>query len=279
MIIGITGLLEDSEGNTRVAGAGKDAVADILMFERSGVKVALADPLKRIVRDVYEFSFEQLWGPSELRNAPDFRYPNGAAAYRDAYEVEMRLVREGIAHLDETNKRAQLALSYARLGWLTPRFALQQLGTEWGRRCYANTWIDLCLRTANTLLTSTCVYTYTPDKGLERADWSTLKPTVVAIPDVRFFNEHKAIKAQGGKVIRVKRKYVGVFDDAVGTDHQSEKEVTSIGDNDFDYVIENYSTLDVLKLNTLRMFDALTGRIMKFDEEQADVPPFMRKPR
>ena len=31
--------------------------------------------MKRIARDVFGFSDEQLYGPSEMRNAPDERYP------------------------------------------------------------------------------------------------------------------------------------------------------------------------------------------------------------
>jgi hypothetical protein len=35
-----------------------------------------------------------------------------------------------------------------RYGGLTPRHALQTLGTQWGRACYENVWVDLGIRRA-----------------------------------------------------------------------------------------------------------------------------------
>ena len=48
MILGISGL----------AGSGKDTVADILVKHQQCVKVSFADPLKRICRDVFDFTDE-----------------------------------------------------------------------------------------------------------------------------------------------------------------------------------------------------------------------------
>jgi len=48
MIIGVAGN----------AGSGKDTVADHLVKHHGFVKVALADPLKRICREVFDFSEE-----------------------------------------------------------------------------------------------------------------------------------------------------------------------------------------------------------------------------
>jgi len=55
------------------AGSGKDTVADML-HELRYDKIAFADPLKRFCMDVFEFTEEQLWGPSEKRSEPDERY-------------------------------------------------------------------------------------------------------------------------------------------------------------------------------------------------------------
>lgn len=66
MILGISGK----------AGSGKDTVADYLVKNKYFTKVALADPIKRICGDVFNFSNEQLYGPSEMRSKPDERYPN-----------------------------------------------------------------------------------------------------------------------------------------------------------------------------------------------------------
>jgi hypothetical protein len=53
------------------AGSGKDTFCNALVNDHGFVKVAYADALKRVVRDVYGFSSESLWGPSELRAAVD----------------------------------------------------------------------------------------------------------------------------------------------------------------------------------------------------------------
>ena len=116
MIIGLLG----------VAGSGKDTVADIFVRDHNFVKVAFADPLKRICKDVFAFTDEQLWGPSEKRNAPDERY------------LRRKIENEFLDHIGDE--------------YLTPRFALQQLGSEWGRNCYPNVWVDYALRVAKTLL-------------------------------------------------------------------------------------------------------------------------------
>lgn len=123
------------------AGAGKDTVADWLVRERGYVRVSLADPMKRFCAEVFGFSEEQLWGPSEHRNAPDARWDG-----------------------------------------LTPRHALQQLGTEWGRAMHPDVWVRYAIATAQR--------------------WA---PSPVVISDVRFQNEVDAIVAAGGCVIEVRR--------------------------------------------------------------------------
>jgi hypothetical protein len=151
MIIGITGR----------AGSGKSTVGDILVKEHGFVCVNLADPLKRICRDVFGFTYEQLWGPSSARNTPDERYP---------------------------------------YPWfLTPRHALQQLGTEWGRRCYENVWIDYALRVAHEILEEGREYYPTRGTTVELAD---TRASGVVIADVRFPNEAAAIRAKGGVLWR-----------------------------------------------------------------------------
>jgi len=57
------------------AGAGKETVANYLVDGAGFVKVSFADPLKRICKDVFDFSDEALWGASEFRSQPDKRYP------------------------------------------------------------------------------------------------------------------------------------------------------------------------------------------------------------
>jgi hypothetical protein len=192
MILGILG----------PAASGKDTMADYLVAKYGFVKVGLADPLKRICREVYAFTDEQLWGPSEKRNAPDIRYP------------------------------------IPTKGHLTPRTALQTLGTEWGRHNYENTWVDYGLRIAQQILEG---HSYTAVNGIEMSRIkAALSPKVkgVVFSDLRFKNELKAFKAKGS-VIRLKRDGTGgdVAGGVVG--HASEQEQLSIPDQDFDYVLRN----------------------------------------
>ncbi len=164
------------------AGSGKDTVGAILR-DNAWKTLAFADPLKHICQEVFEFTDEQLWGPSEERNAPDPRYPRP----------------DGTC--------------------LTPREACQLLGTG-GRQCYPDIWAELGLRLAK----------------VERAD--------VAITDVRFLNEAKAIRAAGGQVWRVMRPEA----DAVVSTHQSETEMNTPEMAAYvSHTIHNDSTIQVLR--------------------------------
>ena len=149
MIIGISGK----------AGSGKDTVADFLVRDYSYVKVALADEMKRICMRVFDFSYEQLWGPSEKRNEPDLRYPRGekqlfssgsTLVYVDA-ECSIALAEAAAQRPLTEAEKERIHDGYFK-DFLTPRHALQQLGTEWGRSCYVNVWVDYALRVAKELL-------------------------------------------------------------------------------------------------------------------------------
>lgn len=80
----------------------------------------------------------------------------------------------------------------------TPRFAMQTLGTEWGRTLIGpDFWLDTAMKKAKTGDT--------------------------VITDCRFPNEVDAVSSHGGTVIRIVAEGRTVFDDtAVGTDHASE---------------------------------------------------------
>ena len=89
------------------AGSGKSTVADILFGTRAvHLQISIAAPMKGLCRDLFGWSNELLYGPSELRGTPDPRGRRGP---------------------DGTI--------------LTPRHALQQIG-DLGKRLYPNIWID-----------------------------------------------------------------------------------------------------------------------------------------
>ena len=212
-VIGVAGL----------AGAGKDTIAARLCAEHGFVRVALADPLKRIARDAFAFTDAQLWGPSEERNKPDARYPRDHAA------------RTGVRC---SCCGADVDVESDAPCYLTPRYALQLLGTEWGRHCYDGVWVDYAMRVASTILNPANGMGYDPRSGLHR---DGLPYRGVVVSDVRFSNEALAIRRAGGKVWRVERPGAGLSGGAA--QHVSER---GIPDDLVDAEILNDGTIEEL---------------------------------
>jgi hypothetical protein len=102
------------------------------------------------------------------------------------------------------------------LGGRTPRWAMQTLGTEWGRDLIAN---DLWIRAWNA------------------AVGRTLPGSCIVVDDCRFPNEFEAVKALSGIVIRVERDGAG----AGAAGHASEAFKL-----DADQIVHNNGTLDQL---------------------------------
>lgn len=201
------------------AGSGKDTIADILVKDHGFVKVAFADPLKRICQEVFEFTTEQLWGPSEKRNEADFRY-----------------LRSNF--MDENGDQVT--------DYLSPRYALQKLGTEWGRDCYPDIWIEYAMRVAKRLLVKGAPIFYDARFGIR--SWRMSDPEEikgVVISDVRFPNEVAGLKKHGAKVVRVYRDTVKGLAGAAGQ-HASETLQDGIPDDLFDFILHNNGTLEDL---------------------------------
>jgi hypothetical protein len=220
MIIALSGL----------SSTGKDTAADILVRNHGFVKVSLADPIKRICRDVFDFTDDQLWGPSESRNAPDKRYQRGSI------NAGHMLTDEGLKEFPG-GKIPQ---------YLTPRHALQQLGTEWGRNCYDDVWVEYAVRVYEKLQCGDQYYTAWT--GLRTttsvAGWMEPKKNVV-ISDVRFRNEISGLKKAGAKLIRIKRP----GHETPKWDHPSETEQMGIPDEEFDVVLRNDKSIEDLAVN------------------------------
>ncbi len=286
MIIGITGLHQDSNKTRLTIGAGKDAAAARLVEKHGFVRIGIADHLKRICRDVFEFTDDQLWGPSEERNRPDFRYPRGGKhglnnrQQLDAFKQEFeRLEQAGFSDTAKYESRARdlrrNIQEWEAMAYLTPRYALQQLGTEGGRSCYDLVWIDDALRIARRLLSEEG-WAYSEKQGLVHLAGSTARVPGVVFSDVRFQNEFKAIKQAGGKLVRIRRFSWKPFAQHVDSTHQSETELLNYDDDKFDYIIDNAGDLPHLGTLVDRMVDVLQGKIRPFDEAQQDVPPGLR---
>jgi len=191
--------------------SGKDTLAEnIQLVTPRAVSIALADPMKEFCQKVFGFTNEQLWGPSELRDEPDIRYPlplpegwsflvsqkmGGPLVHllRQGREVTNWFPSDGDV---ESGKRE---LRGATFGYLTPRHALQQLGTEWGRKCYPDVWLEYGIRRAQRLLDPATL------GGKELVGLNDRPASLVLITDCRFANEAAAVHAAGGKVIRITR--------------------------------------------------------------------------
>lgn len=192
MIIGITGK----------SSSGKSTVASILVKNHGFVEIAFADSLKKTAQQIWNFTDEQLWGPSSKRNEPDRRYP------REHSSINNLSWNCTCCGLDLATIPEDVGLNDC---FLTPRYALQLLGTEYGRHCYKNVWVDR---------------TFDAIKRFAAVDF--------VISDVRFPNEVKAIHEAGGFVWKTTR---GAGLDGGGAAHESESHIdklavhATMGDN------------------------------------------------
>ena len=252
MIIGLCGK----------AGSGKDTVGDFLVRNHHFAKIALADPLKKICKEVFDFSDAQLWGPSEKRNEPDPRYLRQAKGSKGFWGVHLTAEdlerHEHLRPFKEEFEKEGCLPSPTEDVYLTPRYALQRLGTEWGRDCYPKIWIDLAVRTAKELLREPFhnLY-YTPQCGVyEGVNVREVKGVVIT--DVRFKNEIDGLRERGAFLVRVTRPSAGLSGEA--SQHASEKEMDDIEDSLFDAIIRNDGTLNQLEMMVSMLPAALKSR-------------------
>ncbi len=244
MIIAVSGLTYDHVGNKGSAGAGKDTVSDRLVQKHGFQKLACADPMKRFVQEIFGFSLDQLWGPSECRNAVDPRY--------------LRMPVGSLGTLAGDPNPAEDV-------YLTPRYALQRLGTEWARDCYPDVWVSFAMKIAKSIEDGSTLY----DPVFGPRHWPATEAAYpksnAVISDMRFRNEFDYVRASGGKVVRVVRPVDKILDG----NHQSENDLANVDDSEFDYVIAGkaYDLGDLL-LKVDRMAEDLgviTGQCCKRD--------------
>ena len=113
------------------------------------------------------------------------------------------------------------------LGGNTPRYAMQTIGTEWGRGMINDSiWIDSCIA------------------RIEKYDRAI-------ISDVRFDNEAERIKNRGGVILKVHRTNEPYIQEA---DHASEQGIRA---DLVDYHIVNNETVDDLYANIERLMKIL----------------------
>lgn len=246
-----------------VAGSGKGEAARILREEFSFTEICLADPGKRHCMELFDFSKDQLWGPSESRNKPDTRYPRQhGPIVRVTLEADPSKVvfacrccgREFEYTGTDTNVCGEyLVQSQENIPkcFLTPRYALQTLCGDWARGCYTDINAYRCIRTAKALATDVNIG-YAHHTGLTTS--STGGRQGVVISDVRMPNELEMIKAEKGKVILI----TGRDSSISGAQAQHVSEVPFDNGKDFYAVFKNKGTLEEFQ-STFRDFveDAL----------------------
>lgn len=128
---------------------------------------------------------------------------------------------------------------------LTPRRALQELGTEYGRSMHPDVWVRKALHIYSELKRTPCAH-YFPNIGLDYDYGGTNRYQGVVVPDVRFQNEVEAVRAAGGVVWRVIRTGAGLK--GAAGNHSSE---ASIDGSHCDRLIFNDGTLEDLRARVL----------------------------
>jgi hypothetical protein len=211
------------------AGSGKSTLAESLAKMHNFAIISLADPFKRFAQEVYGFTRDQLWGPSDMRNAPDKRYPRPCT-------VCLGAGREERLHLSSP---PCFVCNGDGVTYLTPREALQKIGTEWGRYNYLNTWVNMLFRDVTQLESGGCYYE--PWTGVHRRDSSTLaRYAGYIVPDLRHLNEITAVRDHGGRLVRLKGSFVPI--PAQFGQHASEQDQLEIPDDMFDIVFDKTDT-------------------------------------
>jgi hypothetical protein len=251
------------------SGSGKDTVAEILREEFGAVSLAMADPMKRFVRRVFDFPTGVLWGESSLRNSFDARFGKASewvevgARFRHEHEKFAQLVAPDVKW---TNPAVLLSRWFERSqkhaleqGGVSPRYLLQTLGTEWGRHIDANMWVNFSVRAATSVLLGQ-PYHYAEGFAVDAvAD----PPPLAVITDGRFPNEVLRVRQAGGVVVLIECEGSNTAaSQAAGVQgHASETSLSKIPLNWFDAVLANdkRSGLGPLRETVVRMFSELVG--------------------
>lgn len=246
------------------AGSGKDTVASLFSKYAKTVSIAQADPMKRFAHLVFGFSEEQLWGPSECRNAPDTRFDD-VETWKFTFE---RLQYHGFAWIEQVlpdlsfddQQKAFSALKkwFGKMRddhlrekrTLTCRYMLQTLGTEWGRNFSGDMWNQYAIRAAKKILNGG--YSYSRTRGVFTPETSAIEPEYVIITDGRFKNEVLGVQYVNGitlKVVNPKPTADAAKVEAAGVKgHKSETELNSIPNHFYSIILQNDKSQGLLAL-------------------------------
>ena len=163
--------------------SGKDTMGSYMIEKYNYNRYAFADPLKDILKIMFDFSETQL---NEDKEKVDDRWG------------------------------------------VSPRTILQKFGTEICRN-------DLCKYIENIKLEDETLWI-----KLFRFFYEKNKDKDIVITDVRFFDEIKAIKSYGGKIVKINRNNLE------NDTHSSESDIDNYNFDLIDYIIDNNYTFDDL---------------------------------
>lgn len=230
------------------AGSGKDTAAQFLAKNHGAVLLAQADPMKRFARDLYGFTDQALWGPSEEREKP---FPITTLGRQENEDLMLRWVGQelGIREVDKAVFRLKSwnegtlheAEQNLITGFISARKVLQTLGTEWGRNLSPALWVEAAVHIAERLLEGG--YAYTREGG-PKAEAGARPAPFVAIADGRFANEVLTVRRHGGIAVRILGRRGGV----TNAGHRSETELEVIPGHFYDATIHNVGTLAELEM-------------------------------
>lgn len=245
------------------ARSGKDTVGTFIASHYNGTCIGQADRMKKFCMDVFGFSEEALWGPSELREEPVSFDRLGQSYCQDRFDtVQEAFLTEVLPadvdpivsfhHLEDWMTR--LVTEMWSKGVLTPRHVLQTLGTEWGRGVALDMWNQYTLKAARALLAGG--HSYTRAGGLVKEPGNIVDYVIVT--DGRFQNEILNVRYLGGVALKIERT-AALSGPAGASGHASETELDRIPKHFFTRVISNNASMEDLFATVRRLMQEVYG--------------------
>lgn len=246
---------------------GKDFCGRWIVEKQGFAEIAFADHIKRLCNSVMEFGYSSLWGDAKLRNVFT-KIDWDRAEHRLTWFIDDWLFQLVNLRPEEKANYKQMvkawfssirlkSLASENTGFISPRIALQLIGTEYGRAFRQDIWSSLILN--HIIPDIKAGRGYARHIGtVNQAQTGSMKVGAV-ITDCRFSSELAAVQAAGGYVIKVIRNSeVGKANEALEAgvaDHSSELELRDIPDEAFDLILAMDDGADNVYPRLQKMFD------------------------
>lgn len=246
------------------AGAGKSTLANLLKDAVGAPSIEYADEIKRFCHRVFGFTEEQLWGPSEARNASDPRFELHGYEWANA---QIQMLRLGPTWVVEVFNCAAEEIypslfkdwfgPMEKAGTLSPRRALQALG-EWGRIHQRNVWVNRAGEMSAQVLEGGCRYDRV--EGLV-TELGRPAPLFTCIVGARFPNEVLGTKARGGFAVLIEEPSAGLTGTA--GQHVSETSLALIPRGWYSAIVQNdrEAGLEHLQSEAVQLVEHVQSRL------------------